>query len=329
VPQQSLRKTIQSVFSKTPGLDRSMVLSPFDVGESEQPFDLLIVDEAHRLGQRSNQPAASLNAKFHDINMKLFGEDLDSLTQLDWIRAQSRHQVLLIDSLQSVKPADLPAETLESVIRGAQEIESYFHLASQMRVQGGSDYIDFIGRALKGEQVHAGSFGDYELTLFDDVAKMRDAIVDKDRQYGLSRMVAGFAWPWVSKTNPDVHDIVIDGVQFFWNRTATDWINSETSLEEVGSIHTVQGYDLNYAGVIIGHDLGYDPVNQKLVFHRDNYHDKKGKENNKKLGIQYSDDDLLEYVTNIYRVLLTRGIRGTYLYVCDPELRGFLARAIS
>jgi DUF2075 family protein len=329
VPQQSLRKTIQSVFSKTPGLDKSMVLTPFEVGESEQPFDLLIVDEAHRLGQRSNQPAASLNAKFHQINMKLFGEDRDSLTQLDWIRAQSRHQVLLIDSLQSVKPADLPASLLESVISGAQEIDSYLHLASQMRVQGGSDYIDFIGRVLQGEKMRARSFGDYELKLFDDVARMRDAIVAKDREFGLSRMVAGFAWPWVSKSNPETHDIVIDGVEFFWNRTATDWINSETSLEEVGSIHTVQGYDLNYAGVIIGNDLGYDAETGKLVFSRENYHDKKGKENNKKLGIAYSDEDLLEYVSNIYRVLLTRGIRGTYVYVCDPALRSFLSDALS
>jgi DUF2075 family protein len=329
VPQQSLRKTIQSVFSKTPGLEKTMVLTPFEVGESEQPFDLLIVDEAHRLGQRSNQPAASLNAKFHQINMKLFGEDRDSLTQLDWIRAQSRHQVLLIDSLQSVKPADLPAETLESVIRNAQEIDSYFHLASQMRVQGGSDYIDFIGRVLKGEKIRARSFGDYDLKLFDDVAHMRDAIVAQDREFGLSRMVAGFAWPWVSKSKPETHDIVIDGVEFFWNRTATDWINSETSLEEVGSIHTVQGYDLNYAGVIIGHDLGYDAETGKLVFYRENYHDKKGKENNKKLGIEYSDEDLLEYVSNIYRVLLTRGIKGTYVYVCDPALRRFFSDALS
>jgi len=78
---------------------------------------------------------------------------------------------------------------------------------------------------------------------------------------------------------------------------------------------------LNYVGVIIGNDLRYDPVAGKLIFDRANYHDKKGRENNPKLGITYSDEDLLEYVKNIYSVLLTRGIQGTYVYVCDPGLR--------
>jgi DUF2075 family protein/predicted GIY-YIG superfamily endonuclease len=325
IPQQSLRKTIQAVFSKTPGLHKSMVMNPFEVGESELPFDLLIVDEAHRLGRRSNQPSAALNSKFSTINASLFGEDRDDLTQLDWVKAQSRHQLYLIDSAQSIKPADVPAELLSELIATARGQGSYFHLASQMRVAGGNDYVDFIGRAIRGEKVAPTTFGDYELRLFDDLGDMRRAILAKDAEHGLSRLVAGFAWPWVSKNSPAMPDIVLDGLSLFWNRTATDWINSETSLDEVGSIHTVQGYDLNYAGVIIGADLGYDPVAERVVFHRENYHDKKGKENNPRLGIVYSDEDLLEYVVNIYRVLLTRGIRGTYLYVVDSDLRAHLS----
>ena len=328
IPQQSLRKTIQSVFQKTPGLDKSMVLTPFEVGESAEPYDLLIVDEAHRLGQRANQPSAAQNAKFTTINEALFGEDRSDITQMDWIKAQSRHQLYLIDSSQSVKPADLPRETLNEVISTAQSQGSFFHLASQMRVSGGHDYVDYIGALVKAEATVAPRFGDYEFGFFDDVASMRDAIVQKDAEVGLSRLVAGFAWPWVSKNDSTAPDIELDHVKFFWNRTATDWINSPTSLEEVGSIHTVQGYDLNYAGVIIGSDLGYDPVEKKIVFHRENYHDKKGKENNPRLGIVYSDDDLLEYVSNIYRVLLTRGIRGTYVYACDRELRTYLRALI-
>ncbi|MCF8522755.1 MAG: DUF2075 domain-containing protein [Pontimonas sp.] len=328
IPQQSLRKTVQAVFSKTPGLHKSMVMNPFDVGESELPFDLLIVDEAHRLGQRSNQPSAALNSKFSAINKALFGDDRDDITQLDWIKAQSRHQLYLIDSAQSIKPADLPSDILNEVISGAKSQEGFFHLASQMRVNGGHDYVNYIGALVKAEAPVAPRFGDYEFRFFDDVASMRDAIVQKDAEAGLSRLVAGFAWPWVSRNDPTAPDIELDGVKFFWNRTATDWINSPTSLEEVGSIHTVQGYDLNYAGVIIGSDLGYDPLEKKMVFYRENYHDKKGKENNPKLGIVYSNDDLLEYVSNIYRVLLTRGIRGTYVYACDPGLRGYLRALI-
>lgn len=328
IPQQSLRKTVQAVFSKTPGLHKSMVMNPFEVGESELPFDLLIVDEAHRLGQRSNQPSAALNSKFSAINKALFGQDRDDITQLDWIKAQSRHQLYLIDSAQSIKPADLPSEILEEVISTAQSQETLFHLASQMRVNGGHDYVNYIGDVVKAQAPVAPQFGDYEFRLFDDVAQMRDAIVQKDAEVGLSRLVAGFAWPWVSKNDSGAPDIELDGVKLFWNRTATDWINSPTSLEEVGSIHTVQGYDLNYAGVIIGSDLGYDPLEKKMVFYRENYHDKKGKENNPRLGVVYSDDDLLEYVSNIYRVLLTRGIRGTYVYACDPGLRAYLRALI-
>jgi hypothetical protein len=328
IPQQSLRKTVQSVFAQTPGLSRSMVLNPFEVGESAEPFDLLIVDEAHRLGQRSNQPSAALNIKFTNINTALFGEDRSDITQLDWIRTQSRHQIYLIDSAQSVKPADVPKKVLDELSNTAREEESFFELSSQMRINGGNDYVEFVARLLSGQAVHPQSFGSYDLRFFDDAAMMREEILKQDKEHGLSRLVAGYAWPWSSKSDPETHDIELDGMKLFWNRTATDWINSETSLEEVGSIHTVQGYDLNYAGVIIGPDIGFDPATGTMVFYRENYHDKKGKENNPRLGITYSDEDLLNYVINIYRVLLTRGIRGTFVYVCDEDLRKHLKTSL-
>lgn len=320
IPQQSLRKSIEKVFAKTPGLSKSMVLSPFDAGASKEHYDLLIVDESHRLGQRSNQPSAAQNKKFTDINTSLFGNDDLSWTQLDWIKAKSTHQLYLLDSAQSVKPADLPAEVTAALVAESRQANSFFRLVSQMRVAGGTDYIEFIGRVFAGTQQVPEVFGNYELRFFDDIADMRQAIFEKDKEVGLSRMIAGYAWPWASKNDPSAVDIQIGDVGLTWNKTATDWINSPTSLEEVGSIHTVQGYDLNYAGVIIGPDLGYDPMAKKIVFHRENYHDKKGKENNPRLGIEYTDEDLLNYVVNIYRVLLTRGIRGTFVYVCDFEL---------
>jgi hypothetical protein len=329
IPQQSLRKTVQSVFAQTPGLSRSMVLNPFEVGESKEPFDLLIVDEAHRLGQRSNQPSAALNTKFININLALFGEDRDDITQLDWVRTQSRHQIYLIDSAQSVKPADLPKKILDELSTKAREEASFFHLASQMRINGGNDYVDFVARFLSSHPPAPALFGSYELKYFDDIRAMREALHQRDSEKGLSRLVAGYAWPWSSRNDPNAHDIEIEGLPLVWNRVATDWINSATSLEEVGSIHTVQGYDLNYAGVIVGPDLGYDPVAKKLVFHRDHYFDKKGKENNPRLGLTYSDEDLLGYVINIYRVLLTRGILGTYVYICDPNLRELLRHSFA
>ena len=101
VPQQSLRDSIKKVFRKTPGLHPSMVMIPFDVGTADRLFDLLLVDETHRLNQRANQPSGVLNSKFASITRKLFGDD-NSKTQLDWIQAKSRHQIFLLDAAQSV-----------------------------------------------------------------------------------------------------------------------------------------------------------------------------------------------------------------------------------
>jgi DUF2075 family protein/predicted GIY-YIG superfamily endonuclease len=326
IPQISLRKTLKRVFSRTPGLDESMVLEPFEVGESDTVYDLLIVDEAHRLQQRNNQPAAQRNIQFRVINEKLFGADDSKYTQLDWILARSHDQIFLLDQAQSVKPADLPKVTVDQLVSKSKSYHSFLALTSQMRVEGGEDYIEYVGQVLNG--IYSGpakAFGSYEVKLFARFDEMRNELLKREEEFGLARVVSGFAWPWVSKLGED-HDFALDGIPLVWNRRAYDWINSKTSLDEVGSIHTVQGYDLNYAAVVIGPDLGFDLETQKIVFHRENYHDKKGKENNKVLGKTYSDEELLQFVVNIYRVLLTRGVKGTFIYVVDEDLRRFLTR---
>lgn len=325
VPQQSLRASVAEVFKHTPYLERSMVLDPFAVGESDQHFDVLVVDEAHRLNQRANQPSASQNSRFSEINRKLFGRDESHYTQLDWIKQQSEHQVLFLDGAQSVRPADIPRSTWEWLLEVAKSTDRHHELHSQMRVQAGRGYIDYVRAILRSEAPGSDEFVDYEIEMFDEFQVMHDRIRERDAEYGLARLVAGYAWEWRSKKDKSLPDIVLDGYGLQWNRTTKDWINSSTSLDEVGSIHTVQGYDLNYAGVIIGSDLRFDTEQQRIVFDRSNYFDKKGKENNPRLGLEFDDEDLLEYVINIYGVLLTRGIKGTYVYVCDPDLREYLA----
>jgi DUF2075 family protein len=329
VPQQSLRDSIRKVFKKTPLLAPAMVLSPFDLGAIEGRFDLLIVDESHRLNQRANQPSGPQNKKFREINEKLFGFDHLAYTQLDWIREKSTHQILLVDSAQSVRPADLPEAVLTSLIHNSQLDERYYQLFSQMRVRGGNDYVEYVRAVLSPAPPKPTSFGDYDLRFFDDIRIMADEISVRESESQLARLVAGYAWEWKSRNDATAFDIEIDGSEFRWNQTQKDWINSAGSINEVGSIHTVQGYDLNYAGVIIGPDLRFDPVEKRLYIHRASYFDKKGKENNPKLGITYSDDDLLRYITNIYAVLMTRGILGTYVYVCDRPLREHLRGYLS
>lgn len=328
VPQQSLRDSIRKVFRQTPKLAQPMVLTPFDVGKSDEEWDLLIVDETHRLNQRANQSSGMRNRDFGLINQKLFGADDYSRTQLDWIEAKSRYQIYLLDSAQSVRPADLPPALVASLIDMAQADQRLYRLHSQMRVRAGSDYVGYVRGVLDGSVTVPQSFGDYDLRLYDDFAAMQHAIQRQDRRHGLARLVAGFAWPWASKRNKAAYDIELDGVRLRWNSTDKDWINSKGSLNEVGSIHTVQGYDLNYAGVIIGPDLRFDPVTGRTTFHRESYFDAKGKENNPRLGRTYTDQELLGFVRNIYSVLLTRGMRGTYVYAVDPALREHLRRFI-
>lgn len=324
VPQQSLRATLQRVFKQTPGLSKDMVLTPFEAGASDEPYDLLIVDEAHRLGQRANQSSASLNKKFSEVNFKLFGGDRKDVTQLDWIKANSKAQVLMLDTEQAIKPADLPVEKTKELIQAARSNDQLFRLTSQMRVAGGNGYLEFVKALFTDNPLPATSFSNYDFRVFDDFAEMKREIEKLNSEHGLARLVAGFAWPWSSKENPSAHDIEIQGVKLQWNQTVTDWVNSPTSINEVGSIHTIQGYDLNYAGVIIGNDLSFDSDTQGFQFNRDSYFDKKGKENNPTLGKSYSDEDLLAFVINIYKVLLTRGIKGTYVFVSCDKLKRYL-----
>jgi DUF2075 family protein len=335
VPQQSLRESIKKVFRKTPGLSADMVMTAFDVGLADHNFDLLIVDETHRLNQRANQPSGVQNQKFRVITEKLFGHDDKTKTQLDWLIAKSKHQIFLLDAAQSVRPADLPSERLVALTAATVTSHRHYRLTSQMRVRAGSDYVGYVRRILRNpaegdasDSAVRETFGEYDLRLFNDLTDMREEIRRRDREIGLSRLVAGYAWKWASKNDKAAYDIEIDGNSLRWNSTQVDWIASPKSADEVGSIHTVQGYDLNYAGVIIGPDLRFDPVARRLFVDRDSYFDTKGKENNSVLGKAYTDGDLLEFIGNIYAVLLTRGIRGTYVYVSDPNLRAHLQQFV-
>jgi DUF2075 family protein len=323
IPQKSLRASITKVFKKAPALRGVQVLTPYDVADAEEDFDVVIVDEAHRLTQRGAQSHGTLTARYAETTKRLLGgEDDLSYNQLDWIRQRSRHTILLLDTAQSVRPIDIEPAVLEAVVKQTRANHRHYPLDTQMRVTGGKEYLEFVRSLVSDEPSRAmPDIGDYEVELFDDLGAMHTRIRERDEAFGLARLVAGYAWKWRSKGGTGLHDIELDGVALDWNVTDVDWIASKTSLEEVGSIHTVQGYDLNYAGVIIGGDLRIDPATGLLEAVRENYFDKKGKASNAMRGQKTTDEDLLRYITNVYRVLLTRGMRGTYLYVVDPLLR--------
>lgn len=329
IPQQSLRKSVQNVFATTPGLRKDMVMTMFDVADADEDYDVLIIDEAHRLSQYAVQAHGSLTKRYKEVNARLFHGERPTASQLDWARARAKHVILLLDSGQSVRPGDISKAEFEALLDelGSEQRPTY-RLHTQMRAQGGNDYIDYIKQVFSPFPPSTRlEFGDYELGLVDDPARLNALIREREQRHGLARIVAGYAWPWRSKKDKTQIDIDLGpGAQWQWNTTDVDWVNSHTAVEEAGSIHTVQGYDLNYAGVIIGPDLRYDLDDERLVVDRGSYADRAGKRNNTMGGVPTTDEMLLRYITNIYTVLLTRGIKGTFLHVVDPGLREYLGR---
>ena len=273
IPQGSLRSSIEKVFKKVPALAGVRVLNAFAVGDSDQGWDILLVDEAHRLTQYAAQSSGPLNGRYKKITTKLFGEPLDaSKNQLDWIRAKATHTILLLDTEQAVRPADIEPEVFESATTESSRSGRRYHLMSQMRVAGGNDYIEFV-RELFSDTPPSSvpDFGDYDFRIYTDFSKMRADLRVREEESGLARLVAGYAWEWESRNDWEVYDITIGGESMRWNGTNKDWINSPDAAEEVGSIHTVQGYDLNYSGVIIGGDLRRDPATGALRADRQAY----------------------------------------------------------
>lgn len=317
IAMTSLRTTLQNVFDKIPGLNRSMIISPSE--SFKKKYDILIVDEAHRLRQRRN---ISWMGEFTKNNKKLgLGNEG---TELDWIIANSNHQIFFYDSAQSVKPSDVLQTRFEALQEQPATIQ--LELKSQMRVRAGADYITFVDKLLNCKLKNAVDYfpENYELKFFESLSEMYEELTKRESEHGLCRLVAGYSWPWVTqkKNGGKEYDIEIEGLKFMWNNTDRDWINSETSFREIGCIHTTQGYDLNYVGVIFGKEIKYNPIKHRIEVDPKNYFDRNGK-----AGIK-EPDDLKDYIINIYKTMMYRGIRGTFIYACDENLRSYLQQSL-
>lgn len=306
----SLRKTIKKVFRNIPGLSPNMVIGPNEV--VNQKYDILIVDETHRLHQRRNIP----NYGTFDTTNRTLGLGNEG-TELDWIIKSANQVVLFYDERQSVRPSDI------SINKVLESNPIRFELKTQIRVKGGENYLQFVDNLLENNIDIRVDFSDYDFKVYDDLSQMVIDIKKRDKIYSLSRIVAGYAWKWVSKKNNKVPDIVIGDVKLFWNSKIHDWVNSPNAINEVGCIHTIQGYDLNYAGVIVGPEMSFDPVKGKIIVDKSKYMDSNGHK-----GVD-DPKELKRYILNIYKTLLTRGIIGTYVYIVDPNLRVYFKKFIN
>lgn len=318
IPMASFRQTISKVFKNIKGLSNKMVIGPSDLVKDK--YDLLIVDEGHRLRRRVN--LGSYYGTF-DANCIKLGLDKITASELDWIQLQSEKSIIFYDRFQSIKPSDVEFKSFEKLrLLPDTRVEI---LNYQLRVKGGNKYVKLVHKMFSSEisDRNPPNLGQYDFKIFDDLNDMVSTIKNRDQTFGLSRMVAGFAWDWVSKNNKDLYDINIGETKLRWNSVDKDWVNSLNAINEVGCIHTTQGYDLNYTGIIIGPELDYDFDTRSFIVYKDRYKDKNGKNSIK------DNEVLKEYVINIYKTIMLRGILGTYLYVCNPNLRKYLSQFIN
>lgn len=318
IPMASFRSTLKKVFKNIKGLSAKMVIGPAEV--SKNKYDILLVDESHRLRQRVN-----LGAYFGAFDKACLALNLDKniCSELDWVMQQSKKTVLFYDENQSIKPSDTKKEDFDKLKN--QSSTKMSKLNSQFRVKGGNSYINYVDNLLGNKMPKNNEpykHKDYEFLLFDSIEELTSQIKLRNNEYGLSRLIAGFSWKWISKNDKELFDINIEGFELQWNSTSNDWINTNNSVNEVGCIHTTQGYDLNYSGIIFGNEISFDKNKNEIIIKEENYFDKNGKQSIK------DPEQLKNYILNIYKTILLRGIKGTYIYVCDKNLREYFAKHI-
>jgi DUF2075 family protein/phage repressor protein C with HTH and peptisase S24 domain/predicted GIY-YIG superfamily endonuclease len=318
VPMSSFRNTLKKVFKNIKDLNANMVIGPAELVKGH--FDIVLVDESHRLRRRTN-----LGSYFHafDVVCEKLNFDKNNCSELDWVLKQSDTAILFYDENQSIKPSDVKKQEFDKL--KLSKLTKTEFLKSQFRVKGGNGYVRYIDSLLNckidsNEKVFKSK--EYEFVLFDSIEDMISEIKLRDAESGLSRLIAGYSWPWISKNDKSVYDINIESSMLQWNSVSDDFINSVNALKEVGCIHTTQGYDLNYAGVIFGNEITYDKVKDEIVILKENYFDKSGKQSINE------PSELKDFIINIYKTILLRAIKGTYVYVCDKNLKAYFANHI-
>ena len=325
-PVTSLRNTLRRVLANVSGLSPSDIIGPGELVKPEMGyrsgegkcFDIVLVDESHKLKRR-------VNLNFypnHDKVSRELGLPKES-TQLDWVLNQAKLPIFFYDPLQSIGPSCVTRSEIEEKLDAA--LKNPIRLESQMRVKGGDAYLRYVQKILNGEVDKQIEFPEYDLVMHEDFADFANSFEQTYQEHNLSRMLAGYAWKWASKNDKSntIRDIFIDGFELKWNSSNDDWVGKGVDdvqiAHEVGCIHSIQGYDLSYAYVIIGDDLMIDPESGKPASNRDGYFDSNGKNTTR-------GKELDPFIKNIYYVLLTRGVLGTHVYVKNPKLREYFAQ---
>lgn len=278
-------------------------------------YDCILLDEAHRafdwkFGQGVKREVDLIDRLFYASRVNVFFIDENQVVTKD--------DYLTIDKIKEY------AARYRSLVVEASNLE----LSTQFRVLGGHSYIAFINSFLgyddKKPKYKANN--SYDFQVFDSPTKMWEALQAKQAEYPLSRLLAGYTHDWVSQHEEDKYDFNLEGGKFKmkWNKkTPLSYIKDETQFDRIGSIHTIQGVDMDYAGVIIGKDLIYR--NGKILFDQS-----ANAATDRASGIRSATpEDAERMIRNTYKVLLTRAIYGTYIYCEDKALNDYLKTLIN
>jgi DUF2075 family protein len=302
-------------------------LEPFVPARTrENELDILIVDEAHRIGEKSG----------HRFTKKEHRTDMPQMEQL--IRC-AKTSIFFIDDRQAIRGAEIGSTKLirETAKRLGKEVEEV-ELVSQFRCNGSDNYLDWLEFVLghTNEKRILRKEDKFDFKIIESPEKLYDIIKEKNSQKGMSaRLVAGYCWPWSTQLNEKgelVKDVKIGNFSLPWETHGDikapegyvkwyEWAYKPDGIKQVGCIYTAQGFEFDYVGVIVGPDLKYDSKKDCLITDIAGTKDpmlKKNKDRNK----------FDEYVRNIYRVLMSRGMKGCYVYFVDKEVEAYFKKYI-
>lgn len=295
----------------------------------ENAVDVLLIDEAHRIGRTSNRqytPAARRT----------------NLSQIDTIIRATKICVFFIDEKQAIRGAEIGNTNMirEAAAKFGAKVEECT-LTSQFRCNGSDNYMDWMEQVLYNHPVTSKfDLTDFNLQILDSPQEMYNRLVEEDNVPGqTARIMAGFCWKWSDTLDENgdlIKDVEIGDFKMPWethrNFTKTpkgyvkwyEWAYKPEGIKQVGCIYTAQGFEFDYAGVIIGPDLIYNTETHKIETVKSATRDPMLRTAPNEATMTYDD-----YVRNIYRVLMSRGMKGCFLYICDENLRNYMKQLLA
>lgn len=281
--------------------------------KNQQNIDIAVIDEAHLLLSKADH----YNNFYHD-------------NQLVEIIKRAKVVVLVFDQYQVLRMKSLwTPERLEKITH--QYLHKEYHLRHQFRMTASDQLIDWFNHFTDQYELAAipqDSRQNYDFRIYDDAEKMRQAIVKRNDEVGLSRILSTSGYP--STLDGGKHYIKEGQFKLPWdqyNYTVTPWAELPQTINEVGSIYTCQGFDLNYTGIIIGPPISQIPGTKKLQINLDKYTDSEAFKKRDDLTDPQEIKALEErMIMNSLNVLFKRGVYGTYIYAHDPLLRNSLVQ---